>query len=173
MHFLLVVITMSQKCMSWMALWKVFCLPGFVLIPTKDFWILFMLSVSFFLFCAIWIFYPIYSRLRTGSNLTEFILFVTTESAVVAQVVSCYEGGHGWKRCQREIFFLLFPFLICPIWYWFALLRTSLLPHRPELISSALRGCSEAAVSCVYLWVVVFFFFLISFTVLEEHRLGP
>lgn len=34
--------------MSWMALWKVFYLPGFVLIPTKDFWILLSCLCLFF-----------------------------------------------------------------------------------------------------------------------------
>lgn len=85
-------------------------------------------AVCLFLFFAIWIFYTIYSGIWTRLYLTEFILFVTTDSAVVAQVVSCYEGRHGWNRCQRKIFFIFFHHclkLICPIQYSFALLKTA------------------------------------------------
>lgn len=95
----------------------------FVLIQTQDFWIIFMLSVSF------WSIYTIYSGIWTRSNLIEFILCITTDSAVVAQVVSCYQGRQGWNWCQRNFFFFFFCHqcltLICPTPYSFALLKTA------------------------------------------------
>lgn len=77
------------------------------------------------------------------------------------------------KLVSEEFFFSLLSeaYLSCAVFV--CSLEKSLVPRRPELVSSTLHCCSENAVSCVYLWIVGFFFFFISFAVLEEHRLRP
>lgn len=116
--------------------WHVEMLFTFVLIQTKDFWIIFMLSVSF------WSIYTIYSGIWTRSNLIEFVLCITTDSAVVAQVFSCYQGRQGWNWCQRKIFSFFFLSSVSQACLSYAVFvcsfKNSLLPRKPELVSSTL-----------------------------------
>lgn len=132
-YFLLEVITKSQNVSLE---WHVEMLFTFVLIQTKYFWIIFMLSLSFRSI------YTIYSGIWTRSNLIEFILCITTDSAVVAQVVSCYQGRQGWNWCQRIFFFSFFLSSVYQAYLSDAVFvcsfKDSLLPHKPELVSSTL-----------------------------------
>lgn len=148
--------------MSWMPLSKGTCLVLCSLQPRiSEF---FLCCLCLFLFFATWIFYKIYSGIWTRLYLTEFILFVTTDSAVVAQVVSCYVGRHGWNRCHRKIFFIFFP-LLSQAYLSYSVFVCSfengLLPHRPELVSSALRVLVKLqflALICGSWFIFVLFF---------------